>query len=118
MARKPLMSDEQTLDDPSWMAAPLRRATAWIVARPAATLWAVLAITAVAVLITVSGLKFKMSRLDLLNPQSEYNQRWLAYLKEFGDQDDAVVVVQAAETDHVLAALDDLATEPSSPDQP
>lgn len=112
------MSDEQPLDDPSWMAAPLRHLTAWIVARPAATLAAVLAVTAVALLITVSGLKFKMSRLDLLNPKSEYNQRWLAYQQEFGDQDDAVVVVQGDDTAQVLAALDDLALELKRPDQP
>lgn len=109
---------EPELDDPSWMAAPLRRLTAWIVARPRATLAGVLVITALALLVTVTGLKFKMSRLDLLNPKSEYNQRWLAFLKEFGDQDDAVVVVQAQDTDHVLAALDDLATELKRPDQP
>ena len=39
--------------------------------------------------VTVNGLTFKTSRLDLLNPRSEYNQRWLAYLAEFGDRDDA-----------------------------
>ena len=76
---------EQPLDDPSWMAAPLRHLTAWIVARPALTLTACLVVTAVSLLVTVTGLKFKMSRLDLLNPKSEYNQRWLAYLEEFGD---------------------------------
>jgi hopanoid biosynthesis associated RND transporter like protein HpnN len=112
------MSDEQQLDDPSWMAWPLRRLTAWIVARPWATLAGVLVVTALALLVTVTGLKFKMSRLDLLNPKSEYNQRWLAYLKEFGDQDDAVVVVQGEETSDVLAALDDLALELKRPDQP
>lgn len=109
---------EHALDDPSWMAAPLRRLTAWIVARPRATLAGVLVVTALALLVTVTGLKFKMSRLDLLNPKSEYNQRWLAFLEEFGDQDDAVVVVQAEDTDPVLAALDDLATELKRPGQP
>jgi uncharacterized protein len=112
------MSDEQQLDDPSWMAAPLRRLTAWIVARPKATISGVLVVTALALLVTVTGLKFKMSRLDLLNPKSEYNQRWLSYLEEFGDQDDAVVVVQGEDTSDVLAALDDLALELKRPDQP
>jgi hopanoid biosynthesis associated RND transporter like protein HpnN len=112
------MSDGQPLDDPSWMAAPLRRLTAWIVARPRATLSGVLIVTVLALLVTVTGLKFKMSRLDLLNPKSEYNQRWLAYLEEFGDQDDAVVVVQGEGTGDVLAALDDLALELKRPDQP
>jgi hopanoid biosynthesis associated RND transporter like protein HpnN len=112
------MSDEPVLDDPSWMAAPLRRATQWIVARPSATLTAVLAVTALAILITATGLKFKMSRLDLLNPKSEYNQRWLAYLREFGDRDDAVVVVQGENTADVLAAIDDLSQELKRPGQP
>jgi hopanoid biosynthesis associated RND transporter like protein HpnN len=109
---------EQELDDPSWMAAPLRRLTAWIVARPWATLAGVLVLSALSLLITVTGLKFKLSRLDLLNPQSEYNQRWLAYLEEFGDQDDAVLVVQGDDTGDVLAAIDDLALELKRPDQP
>ena len=58
--------------------------------------------------ITLNGLTFKTSRLDLLNPRSEYNQRWLAYLAEFGSRDDACVIVRADQHGHLAAALDDL----------
>jgi uncharacterized protein len=113
------MSQERAeLNEPSWMAAPLRALTTWVVERPGLVLGASLAITLLSILITVTGLKFKMSRLDLLNPQSEYNQRWLAYLEEFSDEDDAVVVVQGANTDDVLAAIDDIAAELKRPGQP
>lgn len=113
------MSGERTEPDkPSWMALPLRRLTTWIVARPGLTLGVSLGITLLAILVTASGLRFKMSRLDLLNPKSEYNQRWLAYLKEFGDQDDAVVVVQGTNTDDVLTAIDDLAEELKGSSEP
>jgi hopanoid biosynthesis associated RND transporter like protein HpnN len=105
-------------NDPSWMAAPLRALTTAIVARPGLTVGASLAVTLLALLVTATGLKFKMSRLDLLNPESEYNQRWLSYLKEFGDQDDAVVVVRGQSTDDVLAALDDLSHQLQQPGQP
>jgi hopanoid biosynthesis associated RND transporter like protein HpnN len=54
-------------------------------------------------------LTFKTSRLDLLNPRSEYNQRWLAYLAEFGKRDDACIVVRAERKADLTAAIDDLA---------
>ena len=64
-----------------------------------------------AILISVNHLEFKSSRLDLLNPDSRYNQRWLAYLEEFGERDDAVVVVRSGEPAKVTAAIDDLSGE-------
>lgn len=38
----------------------------------------------------------KSSRLDLLSPEREYNQRWLTYLQEFGGDDDLVFVCQGS----------------------
>lgn len=73
----------------------------WVVALSAA-----LALAAVAY--SVCGLEFKTSRLDLLSPRSEYNQRWLAHLQEFGARDDAVVVVRGADPQAVRAAVDRL----------
>ena len=58
--------------------------------------------------VTFLWLGFKTSRLDLLNPQSEYNQRWLAFLDEFGSDDDAVVVVEGTDSATVAAAIDRL----------
>ncbi|GAB6186792.1 MMPL family transporter [Thermopirellula anaerolimosa] len=53
-------------------------------------------------------IQFHTSRADLLNPHSEYHQRWLRYVREFGDQEDVYVVVEAnspSEMEPVLAEL-------------
>src|SRR5262245_44822646 len=74
--------------DDSLLAAPLLAVTQWGLHAPATVLVGACALALAAIAITVNGLTFRTSRLDLLNPRSEYNQRWLAYLSEFGDRDD------------------------------
>ena len=69
-----------------------------------------LVLAGLSLVVTVLWLGFKTSRLDLLNPKSEYNQRWLAYLDEFGTDDDAVVVVEAPDAATVRNAIDRLCT--------
>ena len=44
---------------------------------------------------TTQSLGYKVSRVDLLDPDSEYNKLWIDYIHEFGEEDDAVVVVEA-----------------------
>jgi len=61
--------------------------------------------------LAVNSLGFRTSRLDLLNPASQYNQRWLAYIDAFGEDDDAVVVVEAEDPAEVTAVLDQLAVQ-------
>ena len=95
--------------DDSLLAAPLLALTQWTLASPATVLVGACALALIAVAITVNGLTFKTSRLDLLNPRSEYNQRWLAFLGEFGNRDDACVVVRAERKADLTAAIDDLA---------
>ena len=90
---------------------PLRRLTEWTLRYPGAVLWCAGLLSLLAVVITLSGLKFKTSRLDLLNPESRYNQRWLAYLDEFGSRDDAVIVVRSADPAAVRSTIEDLAAE-------
>src|SRR5262245_54218836 len=99
-----------TADD-SLLAAPLLAITGWGLRAPATVLVAACALALLSVAVTVNGLTFKTSRLDLLNPRSEYNQRWLAYLSEFGDRDDACVVVRAERKADLTAAIDDLAAQ-------
>src|SRR6185369_12599563 len=95
--------------DDSLLAAPLLALTEWTLAAPATVLVGACALALLAIAVTVNGLTFKTSRLDLLNPRSEYNQRWLAYLSEFGNRDDACVVVRAERKADLTAAIDDLA---------
>ena len=47
--------------------------------------------------LTTTQLGFRTSRAELLSPNSDYNRRWLAYTKEFGNKEDVVVVVEGAE---------------------
>lgn len=84
-----------------WLTAAALRAPTWVVGFAAA-------LGLVAILVTCNGLEFKTSRLDLLNAKSAYNQRWLAYLDEFGDRDDAVVVVQASDPAVLRKVIDDM----------
>ncbi|MCA9154717.1 MAG: hypothetical protein KDA38_08010, partial [Planctomycetales bacterium] len=84
-----------------WMAAGVTR---W----PRAVVGCAVTLAVLAVLVTTFRLGFKTSRLDLLNPRSAYNQRWLAYLDEFGEDDDVLVVVDGPSATEVTAAIDDL----------
>ena len=77
------------------------RAPTWVIAIS-------VAVALIAILITANGLEFKTSRLDLLNAKSAYNQRWLAYLDEFGDKDDAVIVVHSADPAVMRGVIDDI----------
>src|SRR5262245_19545850 len=97
--------------DDSLLAAPLLAVTEWGIRAPATVLVAACALALLAIAVTVNGLTFKTSRLDLLNPRSEYNQRWLSYLAEFGDRDDACLVVRAERPDDLTATIDDLAAQ-------
>jgi hopanoid biosynthesis associated RND transporter like protein HpnN len=97
--------------DDSLLAQPLAALTAWTLCAPRAVLAGAVAVALLATAVTVSGLTFKTSRLDLLNPRSEYNRRWLAYLAEFGNRDDAVVVVRAEQREDLVATIDKLAAK-------
>jgi hypothetical protein len=105
------MTAERTPLEDSPLSQPLTWLTEQTLRAPAAVLWGAAILTLVAILITANGLTIKTSRLDLLNPESSYNQRWLAYLAEFGDRDDAVIVVRSHDPAAVRAAVDDLAAK-------
>lgn len=104
---------ERTSDDASqdgsWLSPTLGALTAWIVERPQWVITAALGLALVSIAVVVNGLEFKTSRLDLLNPRSEFNQRWLAYLDEFGEGDDAIIVAHGKDPAQVQAAIDSAA---------
>jgi len=56
-------------------------------------------------------LGLKMSRLDLINPNSSFNQLWLEYIDEFGDSNEVIVVVEGKENGEVIDALQRLTGE-------
>ena len=59
-------------------------------------------------LLTARHLGYKVSRVDLLDPDSDYNKLWIDYVREFGEDDDAVVVVEGPDRERVVAVLDEL----------
>ncbi len=93
---------------------PLVAFTRVIMRRRRVVLMVALAAAALSVWITIQGLGFRTSRLDLLNPNSHFNRRWLAYLDEFGDRDDVLVIVESSSTAAITAALEELGAELSS----
>ena len=60
---------------------------------------------------TANSLGYTVSRVDLLDPESEYNKLWIDYIAEFGEDEDAVVVVEGPSREAVIAALEDLSQE-------
>jgi len=54
---------------------------------------------------SVRSLGYKVSRTDLLDPKSDYNKLWIDYIAEFGEDDDAVVVVEGPSRAAVVDAL-------------
>ena len=56
-------------------------------------------------------LEYHTSRNDLISPKKEYQQRWQAYLNEFGDDDDIVAVVKGKDHARMRAALEEVAAK-------
>jgi hopanoid biosynthesis associated RND transporter like protein HpnN len=57
---------------------------------------------------TAQSLGYKVSRIDLLDPDSEYNKLWIDYIHEFGEDDDAVIVVEGMTREGVIEVLEEL----------
>lgn len=94
---------------PPKLAGLLHAMTRAAIRRPIVVLVGAGALALLAVLVTGLQLGFHTSRLDLLNPDSDYNKLWLDYIREFGAADDVLVVVEADSAEHVISALDEVA---------
>jgi hopanoid biosynthesis associated RND transporter like protein HpnN len=103
-----MSAERKPLAETSFLSRPLGAAAAWVVRHPRATLALAGALAIVCSVYSAMRLGFRTSRLDLLNPKSSYNQLWLRYVEEFGDEDDAVIVFQADSPDQIVHAIDDL----------
>jgi hopanoid biosynthesis associated RND transporter like protein HpnN len=78
---------------------------------PAAIIVAALVSAAAAGLFTSKSLGYKVSRVDLLDPDSDYNKLWIDYIHEFGEDDDAVIVVEGMTRESVVDVLGTLSGE-------
>ncbi|HET6880065.1 MAG TPA: MMPL family transporter [Pirellulales bacterium] len=103
-----MSADPSSAPRPSLLAAPLNLATRIALRFPAATVALAVALTVFSIAYTWQNLSYRTSRLDLLNPESDYNRLWIDYINEFGDEDDAVVVVEGASREHVVPVLDEV----------
>jgi hopanoid biosynthesis associated RND transporter like protein HpnN len=93
----------------SLLAAPMERLTRLVLRFPRATIGVAVVLAVVCLGLTAARLGYRTSRLDLLNPNSDYNRRWIEYLEEFGGEDDAVVVVEGDAPAPIIAAIDEIA---------
>lgn len=93
----------------SYLARPLIACTRIVLRYPVATLALALGAGLLCVALTSAKLGYRTSRLDLLNPNSDYNRLWMDYIDEFGDEDDAVVVVEGANREQVVPVLQEIA---------
>ena len=93
----------------SMFARPLWSLTLLCCRFPAAVIVSALLLAAVSLYWTYEHLGLKMSRLDLINPNSSFNQLWLDYIDEFGDFNEAIIVVEGTENGEVITVLELLA---------
>jgi len=94
--------------DQLFLARPFVLGTRLILAYPVATIALCLGLGAAACYLSATQLGYQTSRMDLLNPKSSYNRLWTEYIKEFGDEDDAVVVVEGKGREQVVPVLEEL----------
>ncbi|MHB1037882.1 MAG: MMPL family transporter [Pirellulales bacterium] len=103
------MSEEATPQTRQpWIGRLLLAATRAALRYPVFTIALALAAAAAGMVLTGTRLGYRTSRLDLLNPKSDYNRLWIEYIKEFGDEDDAVVVVEGPSREHVVPVLQEI----------
>ncbi|MDR0522673.1 MAG: MMPL family transporter [Planctomycetaceae bacterium] len=76
---------------------------------PAAVLCLSLLTAAASVYYSAGHLGLKMSRLDLINPHSSFNQLWLDYIDEFGDSNEVIIVAEGKDNAEVIPVLKTLA---------
>lgn len=99
----------ETNDRHSALFADLLRSFARIMAaRPLASLVVLAAICVACGVYTSRNLQFKSDRSDLIDPDADFQQRWLNYTKSFGDSSDIVVVVEAKSPEVITPVLDEL----------
>ncbi|MGO8689861.1 MAG: MMPL family transporter [Thermoguttaceae bacterium] len=95
--------------EPSLLSRPLAAVTRLIVRYPLLVLVAGVAAAVWALVVSHDRLRFHTNRDDVLNPRSDYNLRWQQYTKEFGDEEDVVVVVEGSGRESLVPVLEDLA---------
>lgn len=95
----------------------LRSSTRLIAARPWVSLILLTAVCIASSIYTSRHLQFKNDRGDLIDPNADFQKRWLEYTKNFGEASDIVVVVEGRNADDITPVLDDLGERLNADDQ-
>lgn len=111
------MSTEPHPVKQSLLAGPLNAATRLVLRVPTLTVTLALALALASGWYTYRYLGYRTSRLDLLDPNSDYNRLWIEYIDEFGEDDDAVVVVEGPDRERVVPVLDEISRALSREDR-
>ena len=99
-------SSSNSVREYNWINVFLQPLTRFVIHHPLVVILLALIIAGVGVWGTVNKLEFKTSRLDLINPNSEFNKRWLKYIESFGSEDDVVVIVEGRDAASIQQAAD------------
>ncbi len=95
--------------EPSLLSRPLALLARLVCRYPLLTLGLGVIAAVAALVVSHDRLRFHTNRDDVLNPSSDYNLRWQQYTKEFGDEEDVAIVVEGANREAVVPAIDELA---------
>jgi hopanoid biosynthesis associated RND transporter like protein HpnN len=101
----------------SYLLRPLQWITQSAIRFPLATVILSVGLAVVSSVYAALFLEVRTNRLDLLNPQSQFNRRWLRFIHEFGEKDDVVVVVEGRDMAAVVKAIDAAASRIRSESQ-
>lgn len=95
----------------------LRSFTRVLTARPWVSIVLLSAVCIASSVYTSRNLKFKNDRGDLIDPNADFQKRWLEYTKSFGEASDIVVVVEGRSAADIIPVLDDLGERLVTDDQ-
>lgn len=86
----------------------IQAVTVAVTRRPELTLVCVLVVTLLTLGLTARFLTFKTNRADLIDPHTEFHQRWKHFIEKFGDDSDVVIVVEGAGETEIVPVLEQI----------
>jgi len=104
-----MSAERMPQEKPPLLGVPLRGLTVLALRFPVAVMVGAAVLAVLSIVLAVVGLEFHTSRLDLIDPESDFNKLWLDYVEEFGSADDVVVVVEGRSRGEVVPVLDEVA---------
>lgn len=103
------MSESQEQNEGGVVGRCLAAVSALLARRPLVAIFVVTILCAASGTFSALNLKIKTDRADLIDPNTDYQRRWLNYTKNFGEVEDLVVVIESKDPDSVRESMEDLA---------